>query len=131
MLILRLILYLGILGLGSSSKNCFDRGIQYLGSNQGVSQSSSNPENCQQLCQSKAGCQFWTFDQSSQKCQLMSGNDNERASASFISGPKSCESDFELLTKRYCDMELDQKRAFLAGNEVTATETEKLLASVR
>ena len=61
----------------------------------------------------------------------MSGVDKANASASFISGPKLCDNDFELLTKRYCNMDLDQKRVFLASNEVTATEAEKLLASVR
>ena len=125
------ILFLGVLGLGSASNTCYDQGIKYLGSNLGVSQNSSKPEDCHNLCVSKENCHFWKFDKSSQTCQLMTGIDNAKASASFTSGPKSCESDFQLLTKRYCNMELDQKRVFLASNEVTAVEAEKLLESVR
>ena len=137
MLLLHAILFLGFLGLGSSSNNCFDLKIEYLGNNLGVSQNSSKPGDCQKLCESNEKCHYWKFgqifawDKYLRKCQLMSGVDKAKASASFISGPKLCDNDFELLTKRYCNMDLDQKRVFLASNEVTATEAEKLLASVR
>lgn len=55
-------------------------------------------DQCLQLCQAEANCQFWTFRTEDFKCWLKAANGGKDTLSGHISGTRDC----ELSQRSYC-----------------------------
>lgn len=79
---------------------CFENGIEYHGGGleQPMVDQVTSPEECQQLCKQRAGCNYFTWVSSSSSvykntCWLKGSKGTPQPNASDISGPRDCPND--------------------------------------
>ena len=77
---------------GQTSEGCLDVGYNYAG--QGLEDNRldgvTSPEGCQEKCQPREGCLFWTCNSRSETCWLKSGKDGRNEDKGKVSGPRDC-----------------------------------------